>query len=272
MNELANIDNMSNADIMAAIGQSKGTNLPLLPKLSINREATDDEGNQLPVGVFRTYDTVSEQSVFGKPVKIRPFINAFQWMKYDEEAQAYSNRSIIFTDWDAHQYDIQGTEKCGRVNRKEWDNLTPDKLVEQKKVRAYRLVYGLLTMKGKTASKDDVTLEDYPVLYRVSGLNYNPIGLAIESLGRQNKIMFRHNISLDTERKKTGSNVFYVAKTSIENAQIDFSAKDNQTMDIFKAVMEKENASVMDSYNEAIKSKTNTQDIADAKILEKVSA
>ena len=77
---------------------------------------------------------------------------------------------------------------------------------------------------------------------------------------------------LDTERKKTGSNVFYVAKTSIENTQIDFSAKDNQTMDIFKAVMEKENASVMDSYNEAIKSKTNTQDIADAKILEKVSA
>ena len=119
MNELSNIDSMSNADIMAAIGQSKGTNLPLLPKLSINREATDDEGNQLPVGVFRTYDTVSEQSVFGKPVKIRPFINAFQWMKYDEEAQAYSNRSIIFTDWDAHQYDIQGTEKCGRVNRKE---------------------------------------------------------------------------------------------------------------------------------------------------------
>ena len=32
MNELSNIDSMSNADIMAAIGQSKGTNLPLLPK------------------------------------------------------------------------------------------------------------------------------------------------------------------------------------------------------------------------------------------------
>ena len=59
MNELSNIDSMSNADIMAAIGQSKGTNLPLLPKLSINREATDDEGNQLPVGVFRTYDTLT---------------------------------------------------------------------------------------------------------------------------------------------------------------------------------------------------------------------
>ena len=80
MNELANIDNMSNADIMDAIGQSKGTNLPILPKLIINRDATDEEGNQLPVGVFKTYDTVSEQEVFGKPAKIRPFINNFQYI------------------------------------------------------------------------------------------------------------------------------------------------------------------------------------------------
>ena len=272
MNELANIDNMSNADIMSAIGQSRGTNLPILPKLIINREATDDEGNQLPVGVFRTYDTVSEQSVFGKPVKIRPFINAFQWMKYDEDAQAYSNRSIIFTDWDSAQYDMLGTERCGRVNRKEWTNLTPDKLVEQKKIRCYRLVYGLLTMKGKTATKDETTLEDYPVLYRVSGLNYQPIGLAIESLGRSDKLMFRHNIALDTERKKTGSNVYYVAKTSIDGKAVDFSEKDSQTMDIFKAVMEKENLSVMESYNSHVKGQTTEQDIADAKVLEKVSA
>ena len=134
------------------------------------------------MGVFRTYDTVSEQNVFGKPVKIRPFINAFQWMKYDEDAQAYSNRSIIFTDWESAQYDMLGTERCGRVNRKEWTNLTPDKLVEQKKIRCYRLVYGLLTMKGKTATKDETTLEDYPVLYRVSGLNYQPFGIVTGKL------------------------------------------------------------------------------------------
>ena len=84
MNELANIDGMSNADIMDAIGQSKGTNLPILPKLTINRDATDEEGNQLPVGVFKTYDTVSEQEVFGKPAKIRPFTVSYTHLRAHE--------------------------------------------------------------------------------------------------------------------------------------------------------------------------------------------
>lgn len=272
MNELANIDGMSNADIMDAIGQSKGTNLPILPKLTINRDATDEEGNQLPVGVFKTYDIVSEQEVFGKPAKIRPFINNFQYMKYDEEKQEYSNRTVIFPTWDSPQEDILGTEKCGRIARKEWDNLTPDKLVEQKKIRCYRLVYGLLTMDGKTAGKESVKLENYPVLYRVSGSNFSPIGLAIESLGRRNKIMFRHNIILETERRKTGSNVFYVAKTKIDDTQIDFSDKDRETMDVFKAVIEKENASVLELHNAVLKSKTSSQDMKDAKVIEEVTA
>ena len=272
MNELANIDEMSNADIMDAIGQSKGTNLPILPKLTINRDATDEEGNQLPVGVFKTYDTVSEQDVFGKPVKIRPFINNFQWMKYDENKQEYSNRSVIFPTLDSPQEDILGTEKCGRVPRKEWDNLTPDKLVEQKKIRCYRLVYGLLTMDGKTAGKESVKLENYPVLYRVSGSNFSPIGTAIESLGRRNKIMFRHNIILETDRRKTGSNVFYVAKTKIDDTQIDFSDKDRETMDVFKAIIEKENASVLELYDAVVKSKTSPQDMADAKVIKEVTA
>ena len=43
-------------------------------------------------------------------------------MKYDEDKQEYSNRTVIFPTWDSPQEDILGTEKCGRV-RKEWDNL-----------------------------------------------------------------------------------------------------------------------------------------------------
>ena len=85
--------------------------------------------------------------------------------------------------------------------------------------------------------------------------------------------MFRHNIILsDTERRKTGSNVYYVAKTKIDDKQIDFSDKDRETMDVFKAIIEKENASVLELHNAVLKSRTSPQDIQDAKVVEEVTA
>ena len=82
--------------------------------------------------------------------------------------------------------------------------------------------------------------------------------------------MFRHNIILETDRRKTGSNVYYVAKTKIDDKQIDFSNKDRETMDVFKAIIEKENASVLELYNAVVKSKTSKQDIQDAKVIEEL--
>ena len=84
--------------------------------------------------------------------------------------------------------------------------------------------------------------------------------------------MFRHNIILETDRRKTGSNVYYVAKTKIDDTQIDFSDKDRETMDVFKAIIEKENASVLELHNAVLKSRTSPQDIQDAKVVEEVTA
>jgi hypothetical protein len=63
-----------------------------------------------------------------------------------------------------------------------------------------------------------------------------------------------------------------VAKTKIDDTQIDFSDKDRETMDVFKAIIEKENASVLELYNAVVKSKTSPQDMADAKVIEEVTA
>ena len=63
-----------------------------------------------------------------------------------------------------------------------------------------------------------------------------------------------------------------MAKTKIDDTQIDFSDKDRETMDVFKAVIEKENASVLELHNAVLKSKTSSQDMKDAKVIEEVTA
>ena len=68
-----------------------------IPRLAINRTPEDDDGNQLPVGHYYTYDASVGQNVFGA-ITLRPFISAMQYMHYDAEGE-YINRSIIFKSW-----------------------------------------------------------------------------------------------------------------------------------------------------------------------------
>ena len=46
MNNLVDVKKMSNEDIMKAIGQDDGSTTPTLPRLMINRNPEDDEGNR----------------------------------------------------------------------------------------------------------------------------------------------------------------------------------------------------------------------------------
>ena len=106
-NNITNINEMSQEQIMEAIGQddgsSKGVNIP---RLGINRSPEDDDGNQLPVGNLFTFDSSVGQNVYGKPVTFRPFISAMQYMHYDPDKSEYVNRSIIFKNWKEEAYDM----------------------------------------------------------------------------------------------------------------------------------------------------------------------
>ena len=114
-NNLVNIKGMSDEQNMQAIGQDDGSNLGTnIPRLAINRTPEDDDGNQLPVGHFYTYDSNVGQNVFGKPVTFRPFISAMQYMHYDAVKGEYINRSIIFKSWKEEAIDILGGTRCGR--------------------------------------------------------------------------------------------------------------------------------------------------------------
>ena len=203
-NNLVNIKGMSDEQIMQAIGQDDGSNLGNnIPRLAINRTPEDDDGNQLPVGHFYTYDSKIGQNVFGKPVTLRPFISAMQYMHYDADKGEYVNRSIIFKSWKEEAIDILGGTKCGKIPFKERSTLTPEELERQRTIRCYKLVYGLLSFKdGKTAQGNAHSVENLPVLYRVTGTAFSPVSAALDQLKKRKKLMFNCTFSLETKRQK----------------------------------------------------------------------
>ena len=272
-NNLVNIKGMSDEQIMQAIGQDDGSNLGNnIPRLAINRTPEDDDGNQLPVGHFYTYDSKIGQNVFGKPVTLRPFISAMQYMHYDADKGEYVNRSIIFKSWKEEAIDILGGTRCGKIPFKERSTLTPEELERQRTIRCYKLVYGLLSFKdGKTAQGNAHSVENLPVLYRVTGTAFSPVSGALDQLKKRKKLMFNCTFSLETKRQKKGGNVFYVPEIGVNaDTNLQLSDVDMETLKVFQESIDTENAEVVDAYNSAKTKKANGSDKIDAEIIEDV--
>ena len=272
-NEIVDIKQMSDEQIMQAIGQDDGSNAGNnIPRLAINRTPEDDDGNQLPVGHYFTYDSTVGQNVFGKPVTLRPFVSAMQYMHYDAEKGEYINRSIIFKSWKEEAIDILGGTKCGKIPFKERSTLTPEQLEQQRTIRCYKLVYGLLSFKdGKTAQGEPHVVENLPVLYRVTGTAFSPVTSALDQLKKRKKLMFNCTFSLDTKRQKKGGNVFYVPEIAVNaDANLQLSDTDMETLKVFQESIDIENAEVVDLYNTAKAKQPNVSDKIDAEIVEDV--
>jgi hypothetical protein len=269
-NNLVNIKGMSDEQIMQAIGQDDGSNMGTnIPRLTINRTPEDDDGNQLPVGHFSTYDSNVGQNVYGKPITFRPFISAMQYMHYDADKGEYVNRSIIFKSWKEEAIDILGGTRCGKIPFKDRSTLTPQELEQQRTIRCYKLVYGLLSFNnGKTAQGNAHNVENLPALYRVTGTAFSPVSAALDQLKKRKKLMFNCTFTIDTKRQKKGGNVFYVPEISVnaeENLQL--SDMDMETLKVFQDSITTENTEIIAGYNKA----KNSKDKIDAKIVEEVS-
>ena len=271
-NEIANINNMSDEQIKQAIGQDDGSSSGIsIPRLGINRSPEDDDGNQLPVGHLFTYDSSVGQNVFGKPVTFRPFISAMQYMHYDPEKGEYVNRSIIFKNWKEEAIDILGGTRCGKIPFKERSSLTPEQLAEQRTIRCYRLLYGILSFKGKKANGEDHEVANLPVLWRVTGTAFAPVGSALDQINKRKKLMFTTTFSIDSKRQKKGGNVYYTPEISVNaDANLQMSKEDMETLTVFQDVINTENAEVVDLYKAAKKGQPTSSDGESAKVVKQV--
>ena len=271
-NEIANINNMSDEQIKQAIGQDDGSSSGIsIPRLGINRSPEDDDGNQLPVGHLFTYDSSVGQNVFGKPVTFRPFISAMQYMHYDPEKGEYVNRSIIFKNWKEEAIDILGGTRCGKIPFKERSSLTPEQLAEQRTIRCYRLLYGILSFKGKKANGEDHEVSNLPVLWRVTGTAFAPVGSALDQVNKRKKLMFTTTFSIDSKRQKKGGNVYYTPEISVNaDANLQMSKEDMETLTVFQDIINTENAEVVDLYKAAKKGQPTSSDGKSAKVVKQV--
>jgi len=269
-NQLVNIKSMTDEQIMLAIGQDDGAaENNSLSRLSINRSPEDDNGNKLPIGHFAVYDPEIGQTVYGKPVTLRPFIGAMQYMHFDPDKNEYVNRSIIVKNWKEEPIDALGGVRCGKVLYKDRDSLTPEQQAIQRTIRCYKLIYGLVSFDGVKADGSKHAVKNLPVLYRVTGTAFTPVSTALDKLKKLKKLMYTCTLTLETMRQKKGGNVFYVPEITVNgNANLQLSNEDMSTLTIFQDSINTENESVITAYKEAKSKKANGDDAKAVEIID----
>ena len=67
-------------------------------------------------------------------------------------------------------------------------NLSADELADQRSKKMLSPCYGEVTFTGKTASGADYEVKDYPVLWRVTGTQFNPVGNALKSISQRKNL------------------------------------------------------------------------------------
>ena len=270
VNDLKAFNSLSKEEIMQMTGQDDGSIISsgTLSRLTINRSAEDDDGNQLSAGVYTVYDASIEDRVYSikdKPIQFRPFINSYQYMEYDPNNNSYPCSSVIFKSWKDEPIDTNGGVRCGKVIGKDKEQLSEAEIEAQRNIKCYRLVYGLVSFDGTTPKGEPATVDSMPVLFRVTGSNFTPIGEALKSLKGRESLIQNHLLNLKTTRKKAGSNVYYVSQISVDSKEVEFTQKDLEHMDMFRALIEEENARVSEKYQNAVKNKES--DAASAKVI-----
>lgn len=272
--EIAVIENMSNKEIAALTGQD--TNPEFVSSfgyLGVNRELEDDDGNRLPVGVFRVLH--NGVSVFSPTARIRPFLNTFQYSIYDGEAQKYVRTSVYTTDIFAKEIpDSAGGNKCGKVSKKEFEKLTEAEQAAQKKIRCSRFVFGLVTISGTNNRDEPVELVDVPVRMKLGGSNFMPFGDTLKSLSDKKLLMLNHNIDLSITKKKISSTVmsYLVNSTADMSTRVEFTAENLETLKGFQAYVTAHNDKIMQAWSKARGLASGATEAEFSEVLDEVAA
>jgi len=271
-----NIDSLSNEKLMSMLGQDIDSSGSTLGRLSINYDAEDTDGNLIKRGLFKV-ETQEHGAIYSEKVSFRPFLNTFQYKKYDEHNEENNYKSVMFTSWSDAKPDTNGTDACGSVPKALREDLDDMAKREQEKITCYRNVFGVVSIKGKTSKGDEITLTNEPVVYRVRGVNFLPIGDQLKSLSKRNKIMYNTVLEFfGTEKHTKGSVTYFVAKIKDSNKDVKFSDEDKVILKDFLDYVKNENDYVRKEHDNAIKEKhksvVSPDDLDDEAILKEMSA
>jgi hypothetical protein len=249
--EITAVDQSEVTRLMAVL--QGGGDLPdetiKVPFLKVQYDSEDQQGRDVKRGSF----TLSgfDNPVYAETVKIRVLAQHYQYRESDPNTYKIVNKTILMDDMLKREpRDMKGGLRCGRPDGKTLKQLSEDdQAMWRKRVVSFRILRGVVTLKGKTADGDAVTLENQPFQMFLKGMNFMPFEKTVlQALKPLNKKM--SDVWIDVKTSKAGK-AFNIEFDIDHKTKAVMDTDTLETMRVFYGMAKQENERIEASYHKA---------------------
>lgn len=255
MNDLSVIDPVEQQRLKEAMGLATNTgNATVLPRIKINTDFEDDDGNEIPPGSI--YLTDVDKTVYGKNFKFRALGNHYQYVEYDPEQNKTVCKTTINKSMFEDFLDTRGTMKCGMTKpKKKMEAYEKERF---KNVTCFRQLRGLVSYIGVDAQGNEHIIENSPAIILLKGSNFMPFeDEVVKKLPRgSDPSDFWLDVSL--ERLKNGSVVYYVMHFKFDVTKpLPWDSKTTDTVRVIADMIKGQNEKIREAHRQAIDSRSS---------------
>ena len=267
-----NEENMAKLAAMVGQTETRATTTQGLPRLAIEQQADNDDGEPLPKGSFRI--RLDNSTVYAKEITVRIFVRYYSYDLWNQNSPEDSIRTVLAPSLSDDFPDTSGGMKCGKLSKQEVEDLAPNSLehATQKSIKCTQGVYGGNT--GATNATDNagdtVDLAGTPFIWSARGSAFMPVANYIREVP-SNKIIFGQKVKIATKRNKNGG-ITYYTPAFYEPQAVKISDEDVETLNTFIQDIERANERVLKLYNERKENVLAMDDLDVAKALENAEA
>lgn len=263
MSELAVINKAEMNELSAILGTSDRPTTDRLPQLKVNTKRKDAQGNKIEQGKFML--TELDEPVYADHVWVRVLSQLFQWIHYDPEENKVVNKTLLIPNFRHEARDMKGTIRCGKPASKVLKEMSKEEQKKYVDIKCFRQLRVLVTMTGKTASGEEVTIENQPAIILLKGSNFNPFeDEYIKSLPK-GKDFHDFWCKVTAEELENGSVVYYVMHFEGDFKEpVSLDQQTYDTMIHFAKLVKQENDRVESAHQGALRNGAEVDDALEA--------
>jgi len=246
--EISAVDQSEVAMLLGALLGNTSEDTIKVPFLKVQYEPEDKQGRDVKRGTFLLSD--SETPVYATTAKIRVLAQHFQYRESDPQTYKIVNKTVLMDDMRKREpRDMKGGMRCGRPDAKTLRQLSDeDQQMWRKRVQAFRILRGIVTMEGVNADGEKVKIENQPFQMFLKGINFIPFEDSVVKALPYGKGMTDVWVDLSTT-KKGKAFIIDFAVDHKEPAVMDTDTVD--TLRVFYDMAKQENERIETGYKNA---------------------
>jgi len=269
MNDLVTFESSDLAELADILGTEVtgggSSDTVRVPELRANSRTRDKATKKaIPEGTL--YLTNMDKTFYAESATFRPLaahIQYFHWDDVDGQRKLISkSRAIKNTREEAR--DTRGGIACGMPD---WEIRKEMSREEQAKWRSmqHRVIRGLVTMTGKTADGEEITVENQPCIMFHKNSTYSGFWNDFMKKLPKGRHLHEYQATMTTEYNENGSVTWYTFNYDVDlSTTLPLTQEVYETMKVFADQIKSENAYVDGKYFEALKEGAIDQGAIDA--------